>query len=105
LGLHLPWEVAFQKKIQIFFRKHLTYVILRDIIVAGGEGTMTYAELERMLRKAGWKKNEEGRHPKMYHPDKPGIHIPFSHHKTQEVATGTLDKILKDAGLKGKGNR
>jgi len=61
---------------------------------------MTFAELERKLKKAGWKKGEGTKHSYMYHPDSPGLQILIGRHKSQEVPTGTLRKILKDAGLK-----
>jgi len=61
---------------------------------------MTFAELERKLKKAGWKRGEGAKHACMYHPDNPGHQIPVGRHQSQEVPTGTLHKILKDAGLK-----
>lgn len=61
---------------------------------------MTWAELERKIKKAGWKLDHHGGdHDHYAHPDKP-YSIQIGRHKTQEVAAGTLNKILKDAGLK-----
>jgi len=62
---------------------------------------MTWAELEKMLRKAGWKKGDDGgKHAYIYHPSNPNYKIPFGRHQSQEVSTGTANKILKDAGLR-----
>ena len=62
---------------------------------------MTWAELERIVKKAGWKKDDDGgRHAYIYHPSNPDNKIPFSRHKSKEVPTGTADGILKGTGLK-----
>ena len=61
---------------------------------------MTWAELERIVKKAGWKKGDDGgRHAYIYHPSNPDCKIAFGRHKSQEVPTGTAQKILKDAEL------
>jgi len=61
---------------------------------------MTWGELERLIRKAGWKLYSHGsRHDLYVHPTIPKI-IQIGRHKSQEVATGTANKILKDAELK-----
>lgn len=61
---------------------------------------MKYSELHRKLRKSGCYatgKDIAG-HPEWYSPitDK---YFPTSRHEKQEVATGTLRKIIKDAGI------
>jgi len=62
---------------------------------------ITWSELERKLKKAGWKKSDDGgKRAYMFHPSNPKDKIPFGRHPAQEVKTGTADKILKDAGLK-----
>jgi len=61
---------------------------------------MTYAELEKKMKKHGYKKGHGAKHDYLYHPDKPKHQIPFPRHQSQEVPSGTLHKILKDAGLK-----
>ena len=60
---------------------------------------MTPKELIKILKKDGWiQKNQEGSHKHFIHPTKKGkIQVPC-HNK--DLKTGTLNKILKDAGLK-----
>ncbi len=60
---------------------------------------MTAKELKRKLIAAGWIITEGGSHEQAKHPDKPGIKISIHRH-TGDIPTGTLNKILKDAGLK-----
>jgi predicted RNA binding protein YcfA (HicA-like mRNA interferase family) len=58
-----------------------------------------YSELERKLKKAGWLPGKPiGRHPSMYHPDT-GAYIKLGHHKTEEVASGTLHEISRQTGI------
>ena len=62
---------------------------------------MKYNELEKKLRKAGCYdtgKQMNG-HPLWYSP-KTGMYFQTSNHQKQEVASGTLNAILKAAGLK-----
>ena len=62
---------------------------------------MTWSELWRRVKKAGWKKGDDGgAHAYIYHPNNPKYKIPFGRQQAKEVPTGTADKILKDAGLK-----
>ncbi len=62
---------------------------------------MKYKELEKILKKAGC--YDTGKllngHPKWFCPST-GKSFKMSHHGSQEVAIGTLNSILKDAGLK-----
>jgi predicted RNA binding protein YcfA (HicA-like mRNA interferase family) len=60
---------------------------------------MKFSELQRKLEKEGWYIERTGKHHVYIHPDKPGA-IPVGKHKSEEVPTGTLNKILKLAGLK-----
>jgi predicted RNA binding protein YcfA (HicA-like mRNA interferase family) len=60
---------------------------------------MTAKELKRRLIAAGWAIKEGGGHQMATHPDKPGIKIPIHRH-AGDIPTGTLHKILRDAGLK-----
>lgn len=62
---------------------------------------MKYSELKRRLLKFGcYPIGEQQRgHPLWYSP-KTGKTFQTSNHKSQEVATGTLNKILRDAGIK-----
>lgn len=61
---------------------------------------MTGAELLRLLRKHGWVIAEGKRHHLATHPERPGVKIPVARHKSKEVPVGTLQEILKQAGLK-----
>jgi len=70
------------------------------MIVLRGGRSMTWSELERLIKKAGWKFSHHGsRHDEYVHPTIP-IAIQIERHKSQEVKTGLLNKILRDAGLK-----
>ena len=60
---------------------------------------MTAKELKRKLKAEGWIFKQGGNHELALHPDKPGAQIPIHRH-TGDIPTGTLHKILKDAGLK-----
>ena len=61
---------------------------------------MKYNELERYLLRAGCREMgiEQNSHPLWFSP-KTGKTFQMSHHKSHEVAKGTLSKILKTAGL------
>jgi len=62
---------------------------------------MTWAELEKKLKKLGYRKGDAGgKHAYMYHPESPKDKIPFGRHPSKEVPTGTADDILRRAGLK-----
>jgi predicted RNA binding protein YcfA (HicA-like mRNA interferase family) len=60
---------------------------------------MKFSELYRLLEENGWVKKKGKKHIKYVHPDfsKP---IPVGRHPAQEVPTGTLEAILREAGLK-----
>ena len=60
---------------------------------------MKFSELYRLLEKHGWQKKEGKRHSKYVHPDF-GFSIIVGRHESQEVPTGTLGQIMKQAGLK-----
>ena len=60
---------------------------------------MTAKELKRKLTAAGWVTTQGSRHELATHPDKPGVKISIPRH-TGDIPTGTLNKILKDSGLK-----
>mgnify|MGYP002647581300 CR=1 FL=1 len=60
---------------------------------------MKFSELYKMLEKNGWKREEGKKHAQYVHPDYPTF-IPVGRHPSKEVPTGTLEKILKDSGLK-----
>ena len=62
---------------------------------------MKYRELEKVLRRFGCYDTGEVQngHPLWYSP-KTGFTFQMSHHRSEEVARGTLNRIMKDAGLK-----
>lgn len=60
---------------------------------------MTAKKLKRKLIAAGWIITEGKRHEQAKHLDKPGVKIPIPRHKG-DIPTGTLNKILKETGLK-----
>jgi len=60
---------------------------------------MTAKELKRKLIANGWIITQGTNHELAKHPDKPGIKVPIHRH-TGDIPTGTLNKILKDTGLK-----
>jgi len=60
---------------------------------------MTAKELKRKLVAAGWKIVQGSNHDLAIHPNKPGVLVAIHRH-TGDIPTGTLNKILKDAGLK-----
>lgn len=60
---------------------------------------MKFNELYRLLEKDGWYIERTKRHHIYSHPTKGGK-IPVGKHGTQEVPKGTLNSIIKMAGLK-----
>ncbi|MBQ9362998.1 MAG: type II toxin-antitoxin system HicA family toxin [Bacteroidaceae bacterium] len=62
---------------------------------------MKYNELERLVKKAGCYDTGEqmAGHP-IWHCPSTGKDFKMSNHKSEEVAKGTLNAILKAAGLK-----
>ena len=61
---------------------------------------MRYSELERMLRKAGCRIADEGKKHTMWFSPITGKTFPVPRHQGQEAKTGTVNNILKAAGLK-----
>lgn len=61
---------------------------------------MKTSELKRKLRKAGCYLSEEGTRHEEWHSPITGKYFQVPRHDSQEVRTGTCNKILKDAGLK-----
>lgn len=62
---------------------------------------MKYSELYRILQDYGWtlkKGKRKGGHDKYVHSDFE-YSIPVGRHQSQEVPTGTLRSILRDAGI------
>lgn len=60
---------------------------------------MKFSELQRKLEKNGWYIDRSKKHHIYVHPQKPGIKIPVGKHGANEVPSGTLKSILKEAGL------
>jgi len=60
---------------------------------------MTTKELKRVLAADGWVFREGGNHQLAKNPNKPGVKIPIPRH-TGDIPIGTLNNILKAAGLK-----
>lgn len=61
---------------------------------------MKYSELEKILKKAGCTIYREGtNHTQWYSPITGNI-FPVGRHKNQDVKSGTLRAILKQAGIK-----
>lgn len=65
------------------------------------ERTMKYKELHKLLRKAGCRDTgrQRGGHPLWYSPIT-GNYFKTSNHGSEEVKSGTLKSILRDAGIK-----
>ena len=60
---------------------------------------MKFSELFKILEKDGWQIERTKKHHIYTHPTKQGK-IPVGKHASEEVRTGTLNAILKLAGLK-----
>ena len=60
---------------------------------------MKYSEFYKLIEQHGWTIKGGTRHYKYVHPDFPYA-IPVGRHKTQEISKGTLNGMMKLAGLK-----
>ena len=61
---------------------------------------MKYSELKKMLKKYGCRLDHEcGRHEIWYSPITNKM-FPIGRHKSEDVASGTLKEILRQAGIK-----
>lgn len=60
---------------------------------------MTEKEIIKLLKENGWYIEEGSKHHLAINPKKPGIKIPIPRHK-KDIPIGTLNNILKAAGLK-----
>ena len=60
---------------------------------------MKYNELYRVLEKAGWCRKRTKKHHIFVHKDREGA-VVVGKHGSEEVPKGTLNNILKKAGLK-----
>jgi predicted RNA binding protein YcfA (HicA-like mRNA interferase family) len=61
---------------------------------------MTYGELKKLLKKNGNCFHHQGNRHEMWENTKTGEIYPVARHDTKEVPKGTLDSILKSAGIK-----
>lgn len=60
---------------------------------------MKYSEFYKLIGSAGWTIKKGKKHYKYVHPDF-DYFIPVGRHQSQEIPNGTLDSMLKKAGLK-----
>ncbi|MDR0220153.1 MAG: type II toxin-antitoxin system HicA family toxin [Lachnospiraceae bacterium] len=60
---------------------------------------MTPKELKRRLATEGWDISQGGKHELATNPSRAGVKIAIPRH-AGDIPTGTLNKTLKDAGLK-----
>ncbi|MDR2090236.1 MAG: type II toxin-antitoxin system HicA family toxin [Clostridiales bacterium] len=63
---------------------------------------MKYGELKKLLKKNGCRMERGGANHEIWYSAKTEKRFPVGRHDSQEVKTGTLNAILKDAGLKEK---
>ena len=62
---------------------------------------MKYRELLKILQQAGWiEVRQVGSHKHFKHPEKTNLITVAFHGSNQDLKKGTLNQILKDAGLK-----
>lgn len=82
----------------IFCKLILEFISLRQYLIPQ---QMKYNELEKKIKKAGCfdTGKQMAGHP-IWHSPKTGKDFKMSNHGSEEVATGTLNAILKAAGLK-----
>ena len=60
---------------------------------------MKFSEFYKLLEEHGWRKDGGSRHEHYVHPDY-DYFIPVGRHPSKEVPKGTLNKMLKEAGIK-----
>ena len=60
---------------------------------------MKYSELKKLLRKNGCKLEREGAGHEIWSSSITGKRFTVGRHNTEEVKSGTLKNILKDAGV------
>lgn len=61
---------------------------------------MKASELKKLLKQNGCYKDREGRNHEIWYSPKTGKSFPVARHGSKEIAIGTCDRILKDAGVK-----
>ena len=60
---------------------------------------MKYSEFYKLIESAGWTIKKGTNHYKYVHPDF-DYFIPVGRHPAKEIPNGTLDSMMKKAGLK-----
>lgn len=61
---------------------------------------MKVSELKRLLKQNGCRFEEDYTRHEWWYSPKTGKYFPVPRHDAKEIPTGTLNSILKDAGLK-----
>ena len=61
---------------------------------------MKASELKKLLKKHGCYLTEHGKEHDKWHSEITGKNFMVPRHDSKEIATGTQNRILKDAGLK-----
>lgn len=61
---------------------------------------MKVSELKKLLKQEGCYLDAEYTNHEWWYSPKTGKHFPIPRHNAKEIKTGTLNSILKDAGLK-----
>lgn len=78
-------------------------IIENNIFIKGGTSDMKVREVVRLLTEDGWYLvHSKGSHRQFKHPTKPG-RVTIAGHPKDELAPGTLNSILKQAGLRDEG--
>lgn len=78
----------------------LKHVQTRAIIKARKEDRMKASELIKLLKKNGCYLVEHGKEHDKWHSDITGKNFMVPRHGGKEIATGTANRIFKDAGLR-----
>ena len=61
---------------------------------------MKYSELKRFLKKNGCRFDHDGGGHEIWYSSKTGLYFSVGRHDKADCKKGTLNSILKDAGLK-----
>ena len=70
-----------------------------DPVVSSLFDFMKYSEFYKLIESAGWTIKKGTNHYKYVHPDF-DYFIPVGRHPAKEIPNGTLDSMMKKAGLK-----
>lgn len=62
---------------------------------------MKFSEFQKLMEAAGWTIKKGKKHYKYVHPDYE-YSIPVGRHSAKEVPKGTLNAMMKQAGIKKK---